>query len=176
MRKYVAFLRGINIGRHHKVPMAELKSEFGKMGFKNISTILNSGNVLFEANEIVSEDEISNQLESVFGFSIPTLIREFESLVKIYNGHPFENADVTKDIRLYVSFLKNEVNTQFTLPWKSEDGSFQILKEVDKSVLSLLDLTKSSTPKAMEALEKHYGKDITTRNWNTIERIIKKGW
>jgi uncharacterized protein (DUF1697 family) len=176
MKKYVAFLRGINIGRHHKVPMAELKSEFGKMGFRNISTILNSGNVLFEANGKISEDYISNQLESVFGFPIPTLIRNFDNLAKIYNEHPFERIEVTKDIRLYASFLKNEVDTQFSFPWNSEDGSFHILKEVDNTILSVLDLSKSNTPKAMEALEKHYGKDITTRNWNTIERIFKKDW
>ena len=176
MEQYVAFLRGINIGRHHKLPMAELKSEFEKLGFTNISTILNSGNVLFEANEIISEDEISNRLESVFGFPVPTLIRRFDTIMDIFNENPFENVEVTKDTRLYVSFLKNEVNTQCTLPWKSEDGSFQILKEVDKSVLSVIDLSLSNTPKAMEVLEKHYGKDITTRNWNTIERIMKKAW
>ncbi|MGY8913954.1 MAG: DUF1697 domain-containing protein, partial [Flavobacteriales bacterium] len=45
---YIAFLRGINVGGHHKVPMAVLKTEFEKLGFKNIVTLLNSGNILFE--------------------------------------------------------------------------------------------------------------------------------
>lgn len=174
MEKYVAFLRGINVGGHHKVPMAELRSEFEKMGFENVTTILNSGNVLFEARENISEDKISNRLESVFGFPIPTVIRKIDEIAEIYNENPFKSVEVTRDIRLYISFLKKELNTKLSLLWKSGDGSYKILKEMDKSVLSVLDLSISKSTKAMEELEKHYGNDITTRNWNTIERILKK--
>lgn len=48
--KYVAFLRGINVGGHHKVPMAELRKELEKMNFENVITLLNSGNILFDGN------------------------------------------------------------------------------------------------------------------------------
>ena len=174
MEKYVAFSRGINVGGHHKVPMSELRSEFEKMGFENVTTILNSGNVLFEAKENISEDKISNRLESVFGFPIPTVIRKIDEIEEIYNENPFKSVEVTSDIRLYVSLIKKDLNTKLSLPWKSEDGSYKILKEMNKSVLSVLDLSISKTPKAMKALEKLYGNDITTRNWNTIERILKK--
>jgi uncharacterized protein (DUF1697 family) len=47
-KKYVAFLRGINVGGHHKVPMADLRKELGKLDFKNSVTLLNSGNIKFE--------------------------------------------------------------------------------------------------------------------------------
>jgi len=46
--KYVAFLRGINVGGHHKVPMADLRKELEKLGFENVMTLLNSGNIIFE--------------------------------------------------------------------------------------------------------------------------------
>lgn len=173
MEKYVAFLRGINVGGHHRVPMPELRWEFGKMGFENITSILNSGNVLFEVSENISEDKISNQLESVFGFPIPTLTRKIDEIVNIYNESPFESVEVTSDIRLYVSFLKREVDANLSLPWNSQDGSYTIIEQKEKSIFSVLDLSVAKTPKAMEALEKYYGKDITTRNWNTIGRIVK---
>ena len=61
------------------------------------------------------------------------------------------------------------------MPWSSPDNSFHILEKRGKDILSVLDLSKSKTPKAMEILEKTYGKsNITTRNWKTILRIEKK--
>lgn len=162
------------MGGHHKVPMAELRSEFEKMNFKNIATILNSGNILFEAPENDLEAKISERLETVFGFPVPTLLRDFEMIVNVSNDNPFEHIAVTKDIRLYISFLKKDVGSKLTLPWKSKDGSYKIIEKRETMILSVLDLSKSNTPKAMEALEKNYGKEITTRNWNTIGKILKK--
>nr|WP_330399732.1 DUF1697 domain-containing protein [Peptostreptococcus faecalis] len=51
MKRYTAFLRGINIGGKNKVTMADLKSEFEKLGFEEVKTYLNSGNVAFSSNE-----------------------------------------------------------------------------------------------------------------------------
>lgn len=173
-KEYVAFLRGINVGGHHKVPMKDLRAELSKINLKNIITLLNSGNVLFESNENNLENRISEHLKKAFGFPIPTLIRKYEEIIEMLNTDPFKEVMITRDIRLYVSFLKKEVENELTLPWKSTDASFQIIGKTDKSIFSVLDLSISKTPKAMDALEKFYGKEITTRNWNTIELIEKK--
>ena len=74
--KYVAFLRGINVGGHHKVPMIDLRAELEKINLKNSITILNSGNVLFESDEKNLENKISEHLEEKFGFHIPVIINE----------------------------------------------------------------------------------------------------
>ncbi len=176
-QKYVAFLRGINVGGHHKVPMAQLRQELERMGFENVVTILNSGNILFEAddhNPIKLEQEISEHLQNVFGFSVPTLLRKSDIIFSLNNDNPFRNIEITENTRLYVSFLREEPETDLPIPWSSEDGSYKIIKKKDKTVISVLDLSKSKTPKAMEALERCFGKNITTRNWNTILRLIKK--
>ncbi len=60
------------------------------------------------------------------------------------------------------------------MPYESQDKSYKIIGISDKIILSILDLSISKTPKAMGVLDKYFGKDITTRNWNTIERIVKK--
>ena len=172
--KYVAFLRGINVGGHHTVPMADLQAELKKIDLKNIATLLNSGNVLFESDGTNLENTISAHLEKVFGFSIPTIIRESKMIIEMLHEDPFKSISVTKDIRLYVSYLKNDVNAKISLPWKSEDMSYQIIKRKGNTVFSVLDLSISKTPEAMKALEKYYGKEITTRNWNTISQIGKK--
>ena len=175
--KYVAFLRGINVGGHHKVPMAELRKELESIGFENVVTLLNSGNIIFESiNDNIENLEkiISEHLEKSFGFPIPTLIRKSKIIYELSNNNPFRDIKLTKDIRLYVSFLRKNNTTKFKIPYESQDKSYKIIGISDKIILSILDLSISKTPKAMSVLDKYFGKDITTRNWNTIERIVKK--
>ncbi|SRR5690606_431911 len=171
---YIAFLRGINVGGHHKVPMADLRKEMEKLGFGNIETILNSGNVIFDTDQDQLEEKITDCLGKAFGFPIPTVIIEFGTISELLNNNPFKDLNITKDIRLYVSFLYKDHEAKLKLPWRSLDDSFEIIEKRDNTIFSVLDLSVSKTPKAMEALEKYYGRDMTTRNWKTIERIGKR--
>lgn len=177
MKIYIAFLRGINVSGHHKVPMAQLRVEMESLGFTQVITILNSGNIIFDS-DVSDEDQleykISEHLESVFGFPIPTMVRSAETILQFIQKDPFKDITVTKDIRLYISFLKNESDIDLQIPWISEDNAYTILEKSQKTILSVLDISINKTPKAMKALESFFGKDITTRNWNTIKRIEKK--
>ena len=173
--QFVAFLRGINVGGNHKVPMEQLKIEMTKLGYKDVVTILNSGNVVFKApiaKEHIIELAISSHLEKVFGFKIPTLIRSNEVISSLLLNDPFKGIAVTKDVRLYVSFLKDPAQTIITLPHISADSSFKIISVEEKVVCSVLDLSLNSSPKAMDALEILFGKNITTRNWNTVVKVM----
>jgi len=176
-KRYVAFLRGINVGGHHKLPMAELRTEMAKMNFKNVETVLNSGNVLFDANakELQTyEKAISECLKTVFGFPVPTILRESDMICGLLEKDPFKDVKFTKDIRLYVSFLRKEAKPNLQLSWTGDDDSFKIIGTYDEAILSVLDLAVTKTTKGMEALDRHYGSDITTRNWNTILKLGKK--
>ncbi|PKV51660.1 uncharacterized protein (DUF1697 family) [Aquimarina sp. MAR_2010_214] len=177
MNTYVAFLRGINVSGHHKVPMAELRKEMEKLNFEKVTTILNSGNIIFETtkDDVKSlEKMISDHLEKTFGFPIPTIIRKSEMMYHLLDCDPFRDILITKDIRLYVSFLHEDVETDLQLPWTSDNNAFKIIDKIDKTIVSVLDLSITKTPKGMEVLERYFGKHITTRNWNTIKRIEKK--
>jgi uncharacterized protein (DUF1697 family) len=176
-QKYVAFLRGINVGGHHKVPMAELRKELEGLNFENVLTMLNTGNILFDTNTGDGEQLerlISKHLEKTFGFPIPAILRTSKAISELIDLDPFKNITVTKEHRLYISFLRKDVNANFKIPWTSEDGSYQIISKLGNTIISVLDLSRSKTPKAMDALENFFGKDITTRNWNTIKRIAEK--
>lgn len=177
IEKYIAFLRGINVGGHHKVPMLELRKEMEKLKFENVVTLLNSGNIIFDAVTDDAENlerELSEHLEKTFGFPIPVILRSAEMINGFVIDNPFESILITKDIRLYVSFLHRDMESDLALPWVSDDTSFKVIFKSDKTIFSILDLSLSQTPKAMGILEKYYGKDITTRNWNTIKRIKEK--
>lgn len=174
MHKQVAFLHGINVGGHHKVPMAELKTILTQLGCENVTTILNSGNIVFETKKkdiAVLERIIESALTENFGFSIPVILIPHKQINELVNEDPFASIDVHKNIRLYISFLKEPLKIKLIVPYISKDNSFKIIGTKNNIIISVLDITTSNTPKGMEDLEKLFGKNITTRNWNTIQKI-----
>jgi uncharacterized protein (DUF1697 family) len=174
MLKLVGFLRGINVGGHHKVPMADLKIKLKAMGFENIRTLLNSGNVAFETKEkdiLKLENQIEGYLSESFGFSIPVILRSQKEMLEIVLQDPFATIPMHKEIRLYVTLLKNPSTVKLEIPYVSNDNSFSIFSIEENTVFSVLDLSSSSTPKGMDDLEKLFGKNITTRSWNTIQKV-----
>lgn len=174
---YAVFLRGINVGGNKKVPMAELKKMLEKMGFADVKTLLASGNVMLSSkkeNIAALTKRIANAIEKEFGFPVPVLIREMTRLEEMAKTDPFKGITVTKEIRLYVTFLSETPKTKLKIPYTSEDKSFHIFRVEDDVIYSVLDLSKGSgTVDAMAIVEKEFGKLVTTRNWNTIEKMLK---
>jgi len=174
--KVVAFLRGINVGGHHKVPMSELIKKLSECGCSNNKTLLNTGNVIFNTIQTdikLLEHTIEEYLWQSFGFSIPVILRTFEEIVALVARNPFATINTNKNTRLYVSFSKETIITDITLPYLSHDNSFTILSIDQNTIVSVLDLSISNTPKWMNDLEKIGKKTITTRNRNTIVKLTK---
>lgn len=177
MSTYVAFLRGINVGGNKKVAMSDLKKMLEKMKYTNIRTLLNSGNVVFDAPATpltTLNATLEVQFEKTFGFTSAFIVRpmtEIETLIKL---DPFKKITVTKDIRLYVSFLPDTPKSALKIPYVSPEKDFRILAVTDGEICSVLDLSKGTgTVDAMGILEKAFGKNMTTRNWNTILKLDK---
>lgn len=177
MMKYIAFLRGINVGGHKKVKMEELKKTFEALGFENVKTLLASGNVIFSAppeNESTLVQKIEKKLETAFGHEIGVLIRKIETLQKLAEANPFAGIEVTPQTRLYVTFLAEKSSSSLKIPYETPDRNFIILSATGSEVCSVLTLSPDSrTVDLMSILEKEFGRKITTRNWNTIQKIIK---
>jgi uncharacterized protein (DUF1697 family) len=175
MARYAAFLRGINVGGNKKVPMAKLKTVMETMGFENVKTLLASGNVIFEGKKEDTKKlaaHIAKVLGEAFGFEIPVLIRTMEELEKLHAREPFAKIKVTKDIRLYVTFLSEKPKSKLKIPYESPDKAFRILALSGSELISVLDVSKTGTPEAMSIIEKEFGKNVTTRNWNTIVKMV----
>jgi uncharacterized protein (DUF1697 family) len=168
------FLRGINVGGHHKVPMAELRNELNEVGCKNVRTLLNTGNFVFDTTQTNIQDlenNIEDFISKSFGFPIPVILKTKKEISDLVDDNPFMEINTHKDIRLYVSFLKDTPKLDLTIPYLSADKSYKIIRIKNKMILSVLDLSTTKTPKGMDELEKLYGKNITTRNWNTIKKV-----
>ena len=177
MVNYAAFLRGINVGGHKPVPMQKLKKAFESLRFKNVRTLLASGNVVFEApltNTTTLEQKIEDKLKKTFGHEIGVLIRSMEELKRLSESQPFKGIDVTPQTRLYVTFLSEKSKSSLKIPYASPDKGFRILRVSAREVCSVLTLSPNSRSiDLMDVLEKEFGRKVTTRNWNTIVRILK---
>ena len=95
MARWVALLRGINLGPSHKVPMADLRALFSdQLGYSDVATLINSGNVVFTAGGAAAahEKRISAALEDRFGFPVPTIVRSVASVKKALADNPFSDA------------------------------------------------------------------------------------
>lgn len=150
MHAYAVFLRGINVGGNKSVPMAALKKTFGVAGMKNVRTLLNSGNVIFESSE-KNPEKLANMLEHAFekefGFSSAMQAIPAEDIAAIVKSAPFRSVKVDKDTLLYVTFVPGK-----------------------KPLFTVVKRGEKTTDMMAEAMKK-YGKDITTRNWNTVLKI-----
>lgn len=175
--RFVALLRGINVGGRKLVKMEELRKVFELLGFSNVTTLLNSGNVLFststESQEKLARD-IEIKLEKVFGHPIHVLIRSIDEIQSLIESQPFINEKITPNIRLYVTFLNEKPTSRIKIPYESAEGNFKILRATDTEVCSVLILSpETRTTEVMNILEKEYGKQVTTRNWNTVIKLVK---
>jgi uncharacterized protein (DUF1697 family) len=170
---WVILLRGINVGGV-KVPMADLKKMLEGLGMRNVKTLLASGNVIVDA-EIADPVEVKRVVEAAlattFGRPLSVIVRSHADIQKMVAEHPFSGIKVTEQTRLNVTFLGAKVKEGVPVPFSSEDGSFSILAMEQGALFSVLDLAKSGTVDAMAIIEKAWGKDVTTRNWNTVEKI-----
>jgi uncharacterized protein (DUF1697 family) len=154
--------------------MADLRRELEAMSFQKVTTLLNSGNVIFyyrEKDPAKLSELVADQLEKVFKFSIATIVVEADTLLNLLNAAPFKDEILNKEQRGYVSILQKKTSTDLKLPWISEDKSLKILRASDQLICSFLDLSITKTPEAMKILEQLFGKQMTTRNWNTIIKI-----
>jgi uncharacterized protein (DUF1697 family) len=175
--KHVAFLRGINVGGNKLIRMEELKKAFAALGFANVSTILASGNVLFDskpASESALAAQIEGKLKKTFRTEIGVMVRRVEELRRLEASQPFKGVSITPQTRLYVTFLSEKPASKFKAPYTSPDKSLRVLRLSATEVCTALTLSpKGGTVDLMVFLEKQFGKKITTRNWNTIARILK---
>lgn len=154
--------------------MATLKDLMTRNGYAQVQTILNSGNILFQTQS-ATETIVKNNLETLLGdhfqFSIPVIIRPVKELQDILRRDPFRDIPVSDKFHFYITFLPKKPPAPPDTPWSSSNGGWKVLDSDDRHMISLVDREITKTTDAMKDMEKMYGKNITTRNWNTLLRL-----
>ncbi len=173
--KYAAFLRGINVGGRTLLKMEGLKIAFESMGFRNVRTVLASGNVLFEApeeNTITLARTIAQQLAGSLGREA-VVVCTLDELRELAAREPFKDIEAARRTRLFVTFLTNDVRLGAS---RLSGDDFRIVSASGRMVCSVLyERPGVGAVHLMGAIEKEFGHGVTTRTWDTITRLLKAG-
>lgn len=171
---YVALLRAINVGGKNKVEMRTLKKTFESLGFKNVVTYINSGNIIFEAiseQQGSMEDKIENAIKRDFHLDLKVLIRDIKAMESIHEKLPLTWVK-DKTMRTDVMFLWEKIDT----PRVAEQlmiNDVDKVKYVSGAILWNIEdenYSKSAMPKLIGTeLYKH----MTIRNANTFRKIYQ---
>ena len=163
---YVAFLRGINVGGYKLIKMQELSKAFSSLGFKNVKTFIQSGNVIFDS-EKVDVNKIEEKLRKAFGYEIKVMLITIDELKGIIEYNPFKK--IKGDAKLYVTFLSEAPKNVPLESLKSEVEYFLIRNREVFAVLRKGVKTRFSN----NFIEKKLGVSATTRNWNVVRKIAE---
>ncbi len=175
MERFVAFVRGINVGGRIVVK-EKLKKAFTSLGFQDVSTFKQSGNVIFETEtespkEI--EDKIKDKLCNMLGYEVTVFVRTLLQLKSIILSDPFKN-QADEGTSFLVTFLPSvPTNLPFLLPLTIPKSTTQIISTMGTEVFSV---THGGGEGALPNpfLESKLRVKATTRNINTIREIVEK--
>jgi uncharacterized protein (DUF1697 family) len=175
--KYIALLRGINVGGNNKVAMSDLRASFEEAGLKNVSTYINSGNVLFESDETKITTLISlceSVIEKKFGFPVVVMVisqTDFNSALK-HAPEWWGNKDQKKSLRsdaLFVITPTTTAEVRQAMKVKSDGpDKFSEQGQVIFWSLPLESYTKSVVPKIIGT---PIYKQITIRSSTTVYKL-----
>ena len=177
MNKYIAFIRAINVGGHNKIKMDDLKKLFGLLGYKNVQTVIQSGNVIFETPEksvAVITTKIEKKLSEFMKKDIKVFVRTHLELSKLVKQNPFGKIESDDKTGTYVFFLAKEPKNKVKIPNLSSTGEINVFKKIGLHLFVLVRKIpgKASSPNA--PVEKKFGVPATARNWNVVCKIVEK--
>jgi uncharacterized protein (DUF1697 family) len=172
MTTYIALLRGINVGKAKRIAMADLRALFGDLGYTEVATLLNSGNVVFRAGKGAPKKlgaDISAAIATRLGIEVPVIVQSAKDLALIAEENPF--ADTADDpSRLLVAFVADAsvlaamlaIAPHVVVPEQFHIGTHAAYLHCASGILE---------SKAAEALLGKAGKTATTRNWATVQKL-----
>ena len=170
MPRYAAFLRGV-MPMNAKMP--DLKRAFEAAGFTEVKTVLSSGNVVFNARaaaEGALERKAEAAMEKALGRSFPTIVRSVAALQELLASDPFRAFRLKPGAKRIVTFLRHPPAKKIELPDELEGARIYAVKGGE--AFSAYVRTPKG-PVFMTLIEKTFGKQQTTRTWDTVAKIAR---
>ncbi len=175
MPRYIAFLRGINVGGH-TVTMDRLKQLFEELQYVNVETFIASGNVIFETPKRTAkalETQIERRLQAALGYAVPTFLRTPAELASIAAHPAFPPSDVAAAHAIHVSFLREpppDIAARMAA-LRTDVNEFHLH---GRELYWLCRVKILETKVSAAVLGKAFPVVSTSRNINTIHRLVAK--
>lgn len=172
----VALLRGINVGGHNKVKMADLRALCASLGLVNPRSVLQSGNLVFET-ESVDLTAVRLQLESgirdAFGFEVVVIVRSADAFKSIFQRHHFSAAQLDNPAKAAVVFLSDAPRIDAVKDLRENNPGSELIQADDHELFVYYTDGMARSKLDTKRIETTLGLKSTTRNWNTCNRLLK---
>ncbi len=180
MITYIAMLRGINVGRGKAVKMQRLRTSFTALGFGEIKTYVQSGNVVFQSKR-KSPAELTRTIEAKiqrdFGFTVPVLIKTSKELAQIVRDNPLlrvKGIDVSK---LHVTFLSDAPPKTAAKALEDLATTRERFRILNREIYLYCPDGYGKSKLTNNTIEKEFSLVATTRNWRTVSALLEMaGW
>ncbi|MDB5257514.1 MAG: hypothetical protein JWM14_2209 [Chitinophagaceae bacterium] len=176
MHSYISILRGINVSGQKKILMADLKVLFEKQGFKNITTYIQSGNVIFEDGKKTHqqlEQAISKAIEKQYGFEVPVIVRTADEMKKVLTTNPFLKTKGINVEKLHVTFLSDIPGAAELKVVQTFDYPPDQFKVIGQEVFLYCPESYGETKLSNKFFENKLQVTATTRNWKTVNTLVE---
>lgn len=185
--RYVALLRGINVGGNTKVSMAELKEVTEGLGFANVKTYINSGNLAFDVGggvsiphgskgsagrETLLSNEIEQAIEKHFNLPIQVMVRDQKAIETILKSNPFA-ADFESHKEMHVLFMKDEMPDEKQAQLMEKQTADERFAVIGREIYCHLRLGVADSLLGKGYIEKRLKVPTTGRNWRTVQKLAE---
>lgn len=174
MNRKIALLRGINVGGKRKLPMVELRKMLEKLGFSEVETYIQSGNVAFNASADADNSKIEGQvekaIESEFGYDVPVIIRTAEEIEEAIKQNPYyeEGCDIKPLHLTFLNSIPSKEALQKTTSYTFKTDKFEI---IGKNVYLYCPENYHKTKLTNSFFEKNLKVKASNRNWRTVLKL-----
>jgi uncharacterized protein (DUF1697 family) len=176
MPTFISILRGINVSGQKLIKMADLQKTYEKLGFGNITTYVQSGNVVFTGKKTAPEKlvaSITKQISKDFGFQVPVIIFSINTLKQIIANNPFLKGS-EKDIAfLHVTFLSSPPPKFDEKTIKEKKLGGEAIAITNMAVYRYCPDGYGKTKLTNSFLETKLQVSATTRNWKTTNELLR---
>lgn len=147
------------------------------LGFHQVQTFISSGNLIFDT-EGDDTAELESMLEAEWprqlGFESRTLVRSQSELENLVDLAPFGDRTHGPETYLLATFSKEPLAIDFELPYRPPHQDHWVVSSAERVIFTVTDTASGGTPDVMSWLEKEFGRDISSRTWLTVQRVLKK--
>jgi uncharacterized protein (DUF1697 family) len=173
--KYIAFLRGINIGGH-RVSMERLRELFSDLNFVDVRSHIQTGNIFFETTETnrpLLTERIEKHLCEALGYEVPTFLRTVPEIERALEVAPFKDLTAAQDTRFMVTFIHKPLPEDFLLPFVSPKNDYEIVSATAGEVFSIIRIIGNSPSNPAALIEKRCQMKTTSRFYATTAKILQ---
>lgn len=172
--KYVAFLRGINVGGKTIIKMERLRASFAALGFENVKSYIQSGNVVFETDETDDKKlvlKIEAAIEKEF-FKTPVMIRRIDEIRDAIENNPFAGEQF-EDKLFHLIFLAEKLSDEKAAQLLSNNCAAEKFAVRNREVYCLLRGDFSASLLGKKYIDNKLKTPATARNWRTVNKILE---